>query len=297
VSVLIEDPTAIDSTHTDNTMFLRSDDSSDDDSQDGFETDCEDDSEDEIIDDYRDDRLETVKENRHTRTVIVRVGRHMYPFKVHTALLIEKSHYFRKTLKHGRCEKKLVRLAGVDKLSFKIYMHWVYRSELDYAALGYHPNGDDFVEFPAVLANGGYNPETHSNVSRHMEKTGDWAHRLMALWVHAEFLGDVGLQNTISEELEKWWFQTHHVVSIHRRTFEFVGRHTPPNSPLRKLCIDWAELSHVFRNRVGSQPEVERWPKWLLSELLLLRMCRERGTLVRDPRMMDLTQRGRYNVC
>jgi len=239
-------------------------------------------------------------DNKWAETVTVHAGRDKVPFQLHTTPLTEKSFFFRTALRPGRwteSNKKLVQLAKINAEYFAMYTYWIYNSQLDYTALGYHPNGDDFVAFPAVLANGEYCPETHSNVSRHMEKTGDWAHRLIVLWVHAGFLGDVRLQNTISEELEKWWFKEDLVVSIHRRTFEFVDQHTPPTSPLRKLCIDWAELSHVFLNRVGSQPEVERLPKWLLSELLLLRMFRERGTLRRDPRMMDLTQWGRYNVC
>ena len=230
--------------------------------------------------------------------VTVSVGRDRAPFMLHRALLTEKSLFFRNALKPGTWREgkgKVVFLPGVSVQGFKLYMHWVYKSRLNYAALGYRENGDDFVTFDAVLANN--DSETYSNVSRHMEKTGDWAHRLIVLWVAADFLGDVGLQNTIMQELEGWWFQQEHVFSIHKHSFVFVDRHTPPDSPLRKFCIDWADLSSVFRSRVGSQPEIEKIPRWMLSKLLLMKVRRERRTLRDDPRMMDMTQRGRYDVC
>jgi hypothetical protein len=301
VSITIEDPSAINTTQTDNAMLPSSDGSDDDDSsQDGFETDYEDDSKSDLFwDDPWDDSQEYYIDKRYTQMVTVRVGRDKAPFKLHRALLSEKSLFFRNALKPGRWRegtRKVVFLAEVGAQEFKMYMHWVYKSRLDYAALGYRENGDDFVTFDDCLAND--ISGTYSNVSRHMEKTGDWAHRLIVLWVAADFLGDVGLQNTIMEELEGWWFQEEHVFSIHKQSFVFVDRHTPPNSPLRKFCIDWADLSEVFRSRVGSQPEIERFPRWMLSKLLLMKERRERGTLGDDdPREMDMTQRGRYDVC
>jgi hypothetical protein len=256
-------------------MSPRPDDSDDDDDSKG----------DLFWDDPWDDSQEYSIDKRYTQMVTVRVGRDRAPFKLHRALLTEKSLFFRNALKPGTWregKRKVVFLPGVSAQDFKMY-------------IGYRENGDDFVTFDAVLANN--ESETYSNVSRHMEKTGDWAHRLIVLWVAADFLGDVELQNTIMQELEGWWFQHEHVFSIHRHSFVFVDRHTPPNSPLRKFCIDWADLSYVFRSRVGSQPEIEKFPKWMLSKLLLMKVRRERRTLRDDPRMMDMNQRGRYDVC
>jgi hypothetical protein len=186
-------------------------------------------------------------------------------------------------------------LATIDAMYFMMYTHWVYTSRLDFAALGYRQNGDDFVRFQAVQANGS-EIEMYSNVDRHSEKTGDWAHRLIVLWVHAEFLGDVRLQNTISQELERWWFAKDLVVSIHRRSFVFVGKHTSRDSPLRKLCVDWADLSFVFRSWEKKPIEVERLPKWLSNRLLLMKMRRERGTLRDDLREMEPMMLGRYHL-
>jgi hypothetical protein len=278
-------------------MCSRSENDPDDSDQDDFEADSKNDFEDYFEDDCEDSFQENYKYKTWARTVNVYAGRDRVPFKLHTAPLIEKSPYFRRALQYREWGwiEQLLWLVTISAQYFMLYTHWVYTSQLDFAALGYRQNGDDFVRFHAVQANGS-DMEMYSNVDRHLEKTGDWAHRLIVLWVHADFLGDVRLQNTISEELERWWFEEDLVVSIHGRSFAFVGKHTSPDSPLRKLCVDWTDLSYVFRSRERGQIEVENLPKWLSTELLLMRMRRERGTLRDDPRKMEPKMLGRYHV-
>jgi len=289
-------PPAISPTYTDDTIRSRTEADSDGSTRRDSEAKPEDDSEDDSEDESEATAwAQTVK---WTRTVTVQAGRHKAPFKVHKAPLVDKSTFFRKALIPGRWNEgynALVCLVTISAQYFMMYAHWVYTSQLDFAALGYRQNGDDFVRFSAVLANGS-EIEMCSNRDRHLEKTGDWAHRLIRLWIHADFLGDVHLQNTISEELEHWWFDKHLVVTIHERSFAFVGKQTSPNSPLRQLCIDWADLSYVFRSLERRQIEVERLPRWLSSALLLMKLRRERGTLKDDPRKMDLARRGKYHV-
>jgi hypothetical protein len=298
--ILNKDPSAINSTHTNELVcsrFSSSEHDSDDNSPHDSAAESDDDFEDDFVDNFDDDFDDCYpqgpKDNRWGRTVTIHVGRDEVPFKLHTMSLIEKSPYFRKRFR--RCVKRSVGVATISVQYFEMYTHWVYTSQLDFSALGYLEDGKDFVTWLAVGANGD-DIGRDSNVNRHLEKTSDWAHRLIVLWVHAGSLGDVQLQNTISEQLERWWFERHLVVSIPRRSFVFVGKHTSSGSPLRKLCIDWADLSSVFRSRVGSQVEVKNFPRWLTNELLRMKTSRERGTLEDDPRKMDLSTRGRYYV-
>jgi hypothetical protein len=296
-------------------MCSRSENDSDDSPQNDFDADSETAFENHVKKDFEDDceeDYEDISQENHeykiwARTVTVYAGSDKVPFKLHTAPLVEKSPYFRKALQSRvlGCVKQLLCLVTIPALYFMMYTHWVYTSQLDFAALGYRQNGDDFVTYRAVQADGS-DIEMYSNVDRHLEKTSDWAHHLIVLWVHAEFLGDVRLQNTISEELERWWFDENLVVSIHGRSYAFVGKHTSPDSPLRKLCIDWADRSLVFRSWERRPIEVEKLPKWLSTQLLLMKMRRERGTLKDDPRKMnprevdpremDPKRLGRYHV-
>lgn len=292
-------------------MCSRSENDTDDSDQDDFNADAEtefgNDFEDDCEDDCEDSFHENYKYKTWARTVTVYAGRDKVPFKLHTAPLVEKSPYFRKALQSRvlGCVKHFLCLVTINALYLMMYAHWVYTSQLDFAALGYRENGDDFVTFEAVQANGS-ETEMFSNVDRHLEKTSDWAHRLIVFWVHADFLGDVRLQNKISEELERWWFGKDLVVSIHGRSFAFVGKHTSLDSPLRQLCADWADRSYVFRSRERRPIEVEELPKWVSTQLLLMKMRRERGTLKYDPREMnpkkidprdmDPKMLGRYHV-
>ena len=306
VSDIADDNMSTAPTLTDTTMRSRSDFDSDNspphDSGAESEDDSGEDLEDVSDDDYVDICQKNIKDRRWARTVTIQAGRYKTPLILHTAPLVENSAWFRKVLALGR---KVVPLVNIGALYLMMYAHWIYTSNLDFAALGYRQNGNDFVHYEGIKAIKvddsnvvQYSEiETYSNRDRHLEKTSEWAHRLIVFWVHAEFLGDVRLQNTISEELENWWFKEDLVVSIHRRSFAFVGKHASLGSPLRKLCIDWADLSDVFRSREESQIEIERLPNWLSTRLLLMKIRRERGTLKEDPRGADLTRRGRYHVC
>jgi hypothetical protein len=185
---------------------------------------------------------------RRNAIVTILAGVNKDSFKIHWAPLIKNSTFFWKA--KWTEDDTLVKLPNVSTRYFKMYTHWTYTAQLDFASLGYRDNGGDFARYQDYYARGISKAAVLTTAENQLEKTGVWADHLVRFWVHAEFLGDVDLQHVVSEQLVKWWLSGDYVVRIHERTIAFVDKHTTPDHPLRQFCIDWAERSATFQDRL-----------------------------------------------
>ena len=117
----------------------------------------------------------------------------------------------------------------------------------------------------------------------------------MRLWTRTAVLMDVSFQNIVSDELVRWLLDRRSLTFMSTKTFDFVDKHTgseTPVNPLRQMCIDWADLELSSENNM--KVLTESAPKWLVSGLLVSKVCRENGGWTDDPRRMPM--RRRYHV-
>lgn len=172
-----------------------------------------------------------------------------------------------------------VSLPNISARYFKTYTYWAYTSRLDYTALG--KPSEDFLRWQDILG-GGYNgkcrdaDDKSANIEMEMQKSSNYAYRLIRFWCHAEFLQDSTLQNTIMDELYRWWITKGCVVMIDSRALELVDKHThrlegssPKGHPLRQLCSDWAIFNgaKTIKKRLDlGKLRKEELPKWLQWE-------------------------------
>jgi hypothetical protein len=104
-------------------------------------------------------------------------------------------------------------------------------------------DGPKFRHWREIYGTGWNKPRLHPSIieartKAEMERSSIHAHHLVRFWIHANFLGDITLENTILYELVKWWIAPNFAVLISERTLDLVDRNTVEHSPLRRLCID-----------------------------------------------------------
>lgn len=201
--------------------------------------------------------------------------------QVHAEPLIRSSGRLRRALVVNRGEQwpdeVVLDLTYISAQDFKVYKDWAYDSNLDYTALGQPTNG---IKTREEIYGSGYNKAWKpsqvitAKIGAEMEKSSNYAHNLIRLWTHAEYLQDFKLQNVITNELVRLLFAPKHAVWIHPRTFAFVHQHTSPGSPLRQFCIDWVDGSgsNTVKIRLEAKKfRLEGLPDWLLCGSLILK--------------------------
>ena len=231
--------------------------------------------------------------------VTILVGEGEMPFILHQAPLARKSQYFKdvSTSEQEReTDEVVVKLSSIDSVSFKVYTHWVYGSQLDSGAMGYHmlkvPQSEDFTTRGRHETTLVSKAEREATQKATLDLCSELAHYLMRLWTHADFLGDARFQNTIADELVKRLLDRNTPTVIHMKTFALVDEQTESDCPLRQICIHWAdrELTKKSDMKVFS----ETAPKWLMSGLLFSKIRREQGRWEEDPRRVPTKRR--YHV-
>ena len=214
--------------------------------------------------------------------VTILVGKDKTPFTLHQTPLIRKSPIFWADLAsepEGDDDKEPVWLLGIEARYFKVYAHWIYSSQLDIALLGYDR---------ATVE--------RQKCGRDAEKAGldngELVDDLMRLWTYVTLLMDAPFQNIVSDELVRWMLDRRSPVSMSQKTFDFVDKHTDPGSPLRQMCIDWADIALTSETSMNVLAGIA--PKWLVSGILVSKTCRENGGWKADPRRIPMKRR--YHV-
>jgi len=124
------------------------------------------------------------------------------------------------------------------------------------------PDEDDFsfdqeslilrsAYFRNLLDGRGYERVVKERVIDHSETLADTLIRLRFL---GDFLGDIKLQNPISDELATWYIDRQVESYVSEATIAFVGEHTESptatgfvdracfkNFPIHQFCVDWAD--------------------------------------------------------
>ena len=118
-----------------------------------------------------------------------------------------------------------------------------------------------------------------------VQKSNDYARRLIRFWFVAQSLGDTALQDTITDELARWWIAPNFVVLLDQRTLAFVDKRTSRGSPLRRFFIDWATCIDSGRKTVEKQIKKgkfkkEELPRWLPHGEMLFGVPEVRGSSV-----------------
>jgi hypothetical protein len=217
--------------------------------------------------------------------VTIVVGKDETPFILHQTPLIRKSPIFWADLASETEEdddEEPVRLLGIEARYFKVYAHWIYSSQLDIALLGHHRTTVQ-------------RPQVGRNAEKAKLDNGELVDDLMRLWTRTAVLMDASFQNTVSDELVRWLLDRRSLTFMSTKTFDFVDKHTgseTPVNPLRQMCIDWADLELSSENNM--KVLTESAPKWLVTGLLVSKVCRENGRWREDPRRMPM--KSRYHV-
>lgn len=221
--------------------------------------------------------------------VTVLVDNNQIAFNVHMKTLVRKSSYFRKSLAaHQWMDDKvaLIKLPHVSAFCFKHYSHWINQDRLHFEAFDY--SLDRYPPFLSIIRAARL---AGVPVNRKMAKEayGLLITRLVDIWTLAVQLGDIELQNTISDELAT--FLDHGwLLSPGKNALTAIETYSRPGSPLCRLCIEWADDLPARRQLCTNS-----MPKWLTTGLLLLRMRRAGGELKDDPRDTP-NKKGRYHV-
>ena len=217
--------------------------------------------------------------------VTILVGKDETPFILHQTPLIHKSPVFWADLAAETEEdddEDPVRLLGIEARYFKVYAHWIYSSQLDIALLGHHRTTAP-------------RPQVGRDAEKAKLDNGELVDDLMRLWTRTAVLMDASFQNTVSDELVRWLVDRRSLTFMSTKTFDFVDKHTgseTPVNPLRQMCIDWADLELSSENNM--KVLTESAPKWLVTGLLVSKVCRENGGWKDDPRRMPMKRR--YHV-
>ena len=217
--------------------------------------------------------------------VTILVGKDETPFILHQTPLIHKSPAFWADLAAETEEdddEEPVRLLGIEARYFKVYAHWIYSSQLDIALLGHHRTTAP-------------RPQVGRDAEKAKLDNGELVDDLMRLWTRTAVLMDASFQNTVSDELVRWLVDRRSLTFMSTKTFDFVDKHTgseTPVNPLRQMCIDWADLELSSENNM--KVLTESAPKWLVTGLLVSKVCRENGGWKDDPRRMPMKRR--YHV-
>jgi hypothetical protein len=157
----------------------------------------------------------------------------------------------------------------------KLYKHWLYTRELNYAELGY----DDRIPYFA-------NP-AHCEEDRVPIQSSILADNLVHLWALGELLGDHELKETTITELDRWYVNARIPSVISDQTVAFADMITEakPTSPLRLFCFRWAMCRYDLFSQVAEM--------WLSDVLLLLSQEEERRD---DARAKELEVAKRLQV-
>lgn len=224
--------------------------------------------------------------------VTVLAGKDETPFVLHRTPLFRKSSYFRKGLASDQDadDMKPANLPEIEVRRFKVYTHWVYSSQLNIAVLECRVTTG---QRPVVSV-----PRHASEAERTYRRVapldnGDLISDLMRLWADGDFLGDVGFQNIVSDELVEWLLVKENCLTlIPTTTFAFVNDNTNSECPLRQILIDWADLALTTDCDMEVFTAVA--PKWLVAGLLLSKVSREDREWKYDLR--DEPTRERYHI-
>jgi hypothetical protein len=232
--------------------------------------------------------------------VTVLAGPEEDKYDVHHTRLVRHSAYFRKLLagKQSDDAPVVVKVPKISPTYFEMYCHWVYTSELDYEALDYDDGAPCFVELNSRLQEETDEGERDDILDAISEQSRILADHLIRFWIHADLFEDAKCQNTISDELTKWFFNEHIPTSFSPSTIAFVDEQTRPGCPLRQFCIDWIDNESGAGSK-GSKREClgVKAPKWLLLELLSLKMRREEGEWEDEEDPREAPKKGRYYIC
>jgi hypothetical protein len=232
--------------------------------------------------------------------VTVLVGPEEDEFEVHRVRLTQRSSYFRKILSQKPSDEApvILKVPEISTPYFVMYWHWVYTSKLDDEALDYEDGTPRFVEHhrqPQRKDDETMRAYTRCEVLR---DSSILASHLIRFWICADFLGDAECQDTISDELAKWFLDKHIPTAISASTIAFVDEKTRPGSPIRRFCIDWADNKLVAGSKIAC---LRGWfdptaPKWLLLGALSFKLRREEGDWERGEDPRKASKEGRYHV-
>lgn len=157
----------------------------------------------------------------------VTVGQDEEIFSFDFDSLVLKPTYFqegladRRNLMRGRID---IMLPGFSPHYFKMYLHWVYESRLDYKALGYCPNGNPrFVDL-SIDPPAGIDPSVAKE--RQTKQAEILADRLKRLWELGGFLGNVEFQDALSKEFVTWYIDKPVLSSMSEPTLALTEKQT-----------------------------------------------------------------------
>jgi hypothetical protein len=220
--------------------------------------------------------------------VIILAGKDETPFILHKTPLARKSPIFWADLASDpggeNVDETPVRLPDIEARYFRVYTHWVYSSQLDIALLGHHRTT---VQRPLAVRD--------AEKARLGNINGELVDDLMRLWRQVACLRDAPFQNIVSDELVRWLLDRRSLTRMSMKTFDFVDEYTVPEDrvdPLRRMCIDWADIE--LTSETNMRVLTETAPKWLVSGLLVSKMCGENGGWKEDPRRIPIKRR--YHV-
>lgn len=215
--------------------------------------------------------------------VTILVGKDKTPFTLHQTPLIRKSPILWADLAsepEGDDDEEPVCLLDIEARYFKVYAHWVCSSPLDIALLGY-----DRATLQRPQAG---RDAQEASLHRKLNLVDD----LLRLWNHVTFLMDAPSQNIVSDELVRWMLDRRSLSCMSLETLNFVDKNIDSGSPLHQLCIDWVDIEFTSETHMNSL--AEKAPKWLVSGMLVSKMCREHGGWKEDPRRTLI--KGRYHI-